>query len=190
MLKSPYDLAIVIGRFQPFHCGHATLLDKALQIAPQVVMVLGSAAQTRSIKNPFTWQERQAMICNTLDKHLCKRIHFVPLSDYNDDISWCNALIKAVNNKCPHAEHIALVGHPKDALTTQYLHLFPDWQLVTIPQQGQINATAIRDSYYRADSHWEHQIKDQVPPAILGYLKSCMHQSYYTTLRATYLSSH
>ena len=62
----PADAAILIGRFQPFHNGHAGLLQKALTTAAQVVVVLGSAFHARSPKNPFTWQERAAMIAATL----------------------------------------------------------------------------------------------------------------------------
>ncbi|MBG6222322.1 cytidyltransferase-like protein [Janthinobacterium sp. CG_23.4] len=60
------DAAILIGRFQPFHNGHAGLLQTALASAAQVVVVLGSAFHARSAKNPFTWQERAAMIAATL----------------------------------------------------------------------------------------------------------------------------
>lgn len=33
------DVAVVIGRFQPFHNGHAGLLKLALETAPRVVFV-------------------------------------------------------------------------------------------------------------------------------------------------------
>ncbi|MDP9108408.1 MAG: adenylyltransferase/cytidyltransferase family protein, partial [Pseudomonadota bacterium] len=49
-------LAVLIGRFQPFHNGHASLLAAALAAAPQVVVVLGSSFHARSAKNPFTWE--------------------------------------------------------------------------------------------------------------------------------------
>ena len=47
-----FDMAILIGRFQPFHRGHAALLGKALASAPQVTVVLGSALGARNTKNP------------------------------------------------------------------------------------------------------------------------------------------
>src|SRR6185369_8381910 len=46
------DLAVVIGRFQPFHRGHAALLGHALEVAPSVLVVIGSAGAPRLVKNP------------------------------------------------------------------------------------------------------------------------------------------
>ncbi len=56
------DTAIYIGRFEPVHNGHMALLQRALDSAQQVIVVVGSAWQARSPKNPFTWQERDAML--------------------------------------------------------------------------------------------------------------------------------
>ena len=49
-----FDLAVLVGRFQPFHAAHLALLHRALAIAPRVVVVVGSAFQARTPKNPFT----------------------------------------------------------------------------------------------------------------------------------------
>ena len=49
------DLAVLVGRFQPFHDAHLALLTRALAIAPRCVVVVGSAFQARTPKNPFTW---------------------------------------------------------------------------------------------------------------------------------------
>lgn len=51
-----FDAAVLIGRFQPFHNGHAALLAKALETAPRVIVVLGSAFAARNAKNPFGWE--------------------------------------------------------------------------------------------------------------------------------------
>jgi bifunctional NMN adenylyltransferase/nudix hydrolase len=47
------DLAVVIGRFQPFHQGHLALLEHALRLAPRALLILGSAGGPRMLKNPF-----------------------------------------------------------------------------------------------------------------------------------------
>jgi cytidyltransferase-like protein len=61
-----YDTAILIGRFQPLHNGHLALLLDALSAARQVIVVLGSAHAARSPRNPFTWQERAALLHDAL----------------------------------------------------------------------------------------------------------------------------
>mgnify|MGYP001236183296 CR=1 FL=1 len=61
-----YDTAILIGRFEPVHTGHVALLREALSRAQRAIVVVGSAHQPRSPRNPFTWQEREAMLRGAL----------------------------------------------------------------------------------------------------------------------------
>lgn len=55
--------AVIIGRFQPVHQEHLNVLFlTALLEYDKVIVLIGSANQARSIKNPFTWHERAWMI--------------------------------------------------------------------------------------------------------------------------------
>lgn len=56
------DALVFIGRFSPFHNGHKAVIDAALKQAKEVVVVVGSSFAARSIRNPFTFEERKAMI--------------------------------------------------------------------------------------------------------------------------------
>ena len=38
-----YDYLVFIGRFQPFHLGHKSVVDEALKLAENVIMLIGSA---------------------------------------------------------------------------------------------------------------------------------------------------
>ena len=81
-----FDYLVFIGRFQPFHIAHREVIDIALAQAEQVILVLGSAQDERSIKNPFSIAERQQMILSSFDEATRKRIQFVPIIDlYNDE---------------------------------------------------------------------------------------------------------
>lgn len=61
-LPQKRDALVFIGRFQPFHNGHKAVIDAALKQAKEVVVVVGSSFAARSIRNPFTFEERKAMI--------------------------------------------------------------------------------------------------------------------------------
>src|SRR5688572_10116743 len=95
-LAAVHDLAVYVGRFQPFHNGHLALLQRALTLAPQCVVVIGSAHQARTPKNPFTWQERADMIRLALTPEERSRVHFVPMRDYYDIDRWTAAIRHAV----------------------------------------------------------------------------------------------
>ena len=82
------DVAVLVGRFQPFHNAHLALLRRALRAAPRCVVVIGSAFQARTPKNPFTWTERAEMIRLALPEDQRERVRCVPMRDYYDEARW------------------------------------------------------------------------------------------------------
>lgn len=145
-----YDTAIYIGRFQPVHQGHLALLHHGLAHARQIIVVLGSAGQGRSAKNPFTWQERAALLRQALPTEARARVQFIPMRDYYNEARWVAEVRQAVAALLSAEARIALVGHFKDA-SSSYLRSFPGWDLLDVPRQGAIDATAIRNAYFGAD---------------------------------------
>jgi bifunctional NMN adenylyltransferase/nudix hydrolase len=62
MLDKEYDLLVFIGRFQPFHMEHKRIIEVALEKSKHVLVLVGSSGKARTIRNPFTYQERRDMI--------------------------------------------------------------------------------------------------------------------------------
>ena len=151
------DALVFIGRFQPFHNGHKAVIEAALEQAKEVVVVVGSSFAARNIRNPFTFEERKAMIEACFDKpqhfdytgpqgrNKTPRVKVVPVSDYPyDDNKWVNAIQKIVDETIPDAKDVGLIGHSKDS-TSYYLNIFPRWKNhVEVEDVGGINATDIR----------------------------------------------
>lgn len=57
-----YDIAVIIGRFQPIHRGHIPAFRKAEEIARQTVCVIGSINKPSTPKNPFSFEQRAALV--------------------------------------------------------------------------------------------------------------------------------
>lgn len=57
-----YDLAVIIGRFQPIHKGHLSLFRRAYELSDNVLCIVGSIDQPRTPENPFTFEERESLI--------------------------------------------------------------------------------------------------------------------------------
>jgi bifunctional NMN adenylyltransferase/nudix hydrolase len=177
------DLAVLIGRFQPFHNGHAALLALALDTAPQVVVVLGSSFHARNSKNPFTWQERADMIAATLPAAQRARVVFVAVRDYYEDGRWAAAVRRAVLARCGDVKRIGLIGHFKDA-SSSYLNLFPHWQLIAASNETEIDATRIRQIFFEAESIDVSLdvIATLVPVEIRQYMKAWSMLPYFAAL--------
>lgn len=177
------DVAVLIGRFQPFHCGHADLLRMALETAPRVVIVLGSSYHARSAKNPFTWQEREAMIAATLGPAERERVTFVPMRDYYDDTQWAEEVGKAVAEVSEPGAQTALVGYFKDA-SSYYLNHFPQWTMLAAEVDNAIDASDVRRIYFEAEDIDVSisVLEETAPPAVRQYLKAWAVLPFYAAL--------
>jgi bifunctional NMN adenylyltransferase/nudix hydrolase len=158
-----FDALVFIGRFQPFHNGHKAIVDVALTQAKEVIIVVGSSFASRNIRNPFTFQERKAMIeaCFTESQHFTyegaqgrvkiPRVKVVPVADYPyDDNKWVNAVRNVVHGALKWSAdplRIGLIGHEKDG-SSFYLKIFPTWDSVAVPNVDGINATDIRKALF------------------------------------------
>lgn len=167
------DAAVLIGRFQPFHNGHASLLRLALDAAPEVVVVLGSSFHARSAKNPFTWQERAAMIAATLAPDERERVRFVAVRDYYEDAHWAGVVAKKVARSAGEEKRIVLVGYLKDS-SSQYLNHFPQWREIFVSDAADIHATQIRKVLFEAEDIDVSLavVQALVPAAVRQYLRA------------------
>ena len=104
-----YDKVVFIGRFQPFHNGHAKVLEKALTLGEEVYILLGSSFKARSIKNPFTEQDRSLMISKSVSQKDIRRIRMDWTRDYlyNEDL-WMKSIQEAVDAK--PGEKVGIIG--------------------------------------------------------------------------------
>lgn len=178
-----YDIAVLIGRFQPVHQAHLALLGQALAHARRVVVVLGSAHAARSVRNPFTWQERRDMLVASVSTADARRIRCVPVRDYYDEPVWAQAVIAAVaesahsaglaSSVAAAAPSICLVGHFKDA-SSSYLRSFPDWALQETERLGSVDATPLREAWLAGApaSRWDSDLPDASRQFLLEFAQT------------------
>ena len=77
-------MQIVLGRFQPFHKGHAYLVEAALEKGPTVIAI-GSSQAESSMDNPWSADEREDMIRTWLAG---RDADIVKIPDRNDPPNW------------------------------------------------------------------------------------------------------
>jgi bifunctional NMN adenylyltransferase/nudix hydrolase len=193
-----YDLLVFIGRFQPFHLGHLAVIRRALAEARHVLVLAGSARRPRSIRDPFTAEERAAMIQACLDAEGA-RLSIAPLADamYNDPV-WIRNVQRAVDEclariypgRAESELKIGLAGHSKDH-SSYYLRLFPTWGAVDVANHEGIGGTALRALYFsqpfdqaRVPAEAEATLARRVPPAVHVWLRRFASGEAYAELKA------
>lgn len=185
MSAHKFDWAVCIGRFQLFHNAQLALLREALRLAPRCAVLIGSAHQARSPRNPFTFQERVEAIRLALDEDERQRVDFLAVRDVYDEKCWVKAVQDALAKLTgsPHAR-IVLVGHRKDP-TSEYLDDFPGWPLHDVGRQGEVDGKALRAVLYSAESLDAAlaALASQVPASMLDFLRSWAQMSFLERLR-------
>jgi bifunctional NMN adenylyltransferase/nudix hydrolase len=158
------DFGVFIGRFQPLHIGHEHVIRQALDQVKHLIVLVGSANVARDPRNPFTFEERAAMIRSAFTYEMAEgRVIVEPLHDHlYSDTAWVTEVQRRVNSIVLDAGNgsgfrstgltnfrIALTGYGKDA-SSFYLKLFPEWDNIQIDSQyGTFSSSDVRNRYFQ-----------------------------------------
>ena len=190
---TPYDFdcLVFIGRFQPPHLGHLAIICEALKQARQVIVMVGSSWQARSLRNPWHFDERQAMIRSGFDNADNQRLEITPLLDalYNDDV-WVRDVQRKVRDLAAPANarlpRIGLIGASRGQ-SSYYLSLFPQWESVSVPLVEGISASQIRERLFRSPGSTNDYLSTgayhDLPPGVVESVsKFCKGEDYHRLL--------
>ncbi len=158
--EKPYDAAVFVGRFRPFHVAHKRVADEALRLGKRVIILVGSSNAPRGDRNPFLFEEVRDMIWGVYGPEIASgRLILDKLPDEPDDDLWVLKVKQTVLRHMPgNSDHvtlhgcndfkIALMGWKKDS-DSYWLDLFPQWTFTPVPPIVSVNATDIRKSLFQ-----------------------------------------
>ncbi|MCP9901049.1 bifunctional nicotinamide-nucleotide adenylyltransferase/Nudix hydroxylase [Cyanobium sp. Cruz CV13-4-11] len=185
-----HDVAVLIGRFQPFHEGHLALIASAFERADRLLLLLGSHRCAPDTRNPWSSEERERMIRAALPADWQRRLEVIPIRDhlYSDNL-WLAEVQQKVLAVTDEDDRVLLVGHRKD-LSSYYLDLFPQWDFQDVPLKNAVHSTAIRQAYFSGGDGqpWA----SHVPEAVCAFLTEYRETGRYRRLRqeADYIASY
>lgn len=61
-MGKPYDVGLICGRFQTFHIGHESLVNEAVKLCDRVLLLIGSAQECGTERNPLNVITREKML--------------------------------------------------------------------------------------------------------------------------------
>ena len=85
---------LLIGRFQPFHRGHLSVVRTIRAERPDdsLLLGIGSAQESFTWKNPFAAGERFEMIARAIAEADLDRVEIVPIPDIHQHALWVRYL--------------------------------------------------------------------------------------------------
>lgn len=148
--------AVFIGRFQPFHKGHLSVVKKISRKC-RLTIVIGSTNR-KSGENPFPARLRQRMIRAALAEAGIKDVVVIPMPDTRDDQLWAKKFLHLTKNP-----DLVVTGNSWVVKCLKNSGV----EFLKIKEKGRkISATKIRAAM-RAGKPW----KQMVPGAVFKFLK-------------------
>lgn len=182
-----YDYLVYLGRFQPSHLAHVETVKVGLQKADKIIVLIGSSFQPRTIKNPWSWQERADMISLSLTIEERQRVIFAPIADdaYNNQ-RWVTQVQKVVDKCSNSSKQVGMIGHTKDD-TSFYLKLFPQWPHIEMSNIDDLHATDIRDALFTMPRQdFSNEYLPKLPKEIHDYLLAWTYKPEASALQFEY----
>ena len=165
---------VVLGRFQPFHKGHAAMIIAAENFRKEnnpelkLIIAVGSSNRSQTLKNPWSDSERIEMILFWLDNEVNFEATIVSIPDIEDPPNWVS-----------HAERY----HGKKGVffssdsSTSELYEISEWPVVStsLIKRGRFEGWRVRETARMLSTiNDEDAIKmilgESVPESIIDFL--------------------
>ena len=165
---------VVLGRFQPFHKGHAAMIIAAENFRKEnnpelkLIIAVGSSNRSQTLKNPWSDSERIEMILFWLDNEVNFEASIVSIPDIEDPPNWVS-----------HAERY----HGKKGVffssdsSTSELYKISEWPVVStsLIKRGRFEGWRVRETARMLSTiNDEDAIKmilgESVPESIIDFL--------------------
>ena len=152
---------LYVGRFQPFHLGHLSVIKEILKGAEELIIVIGSAQYSHNFNNPFTAGERLVMVRRALDESNVdsKRVWIVPVPDVHLHMMW----VSSVEGYTPEFD----VVYSNEPLTRR-LFMESGYKVkpIRLFERKAYSSTEIREKMVK-DQDWEKL----VPKSVVAFIK-------------------
>ncbi|MEA1945377.1 MAG: nicotinamide-nucleotide adenylyltransferase [Euryarchaeota archaeon] len=149
--------AFYIGRFQPYHLGHHTVLTSIADQVDEIIIGIGSAQRSHEPENPFTAGERVIMVSRSLKK-LNIDYYVIPIEDIQRNAVWVSHVV----SMAPHFD-VVYTSNPL------VFRLFEEAGIRVerspMYQREIYSGTAIREKMLSGEA-WEHLVPETVARVI------------------------
>ena len=175
--ESPVSGVVILGRFQPFHKGHEFMLEFAEKWRQSnhpelpLIIAVGSSNRPESLRNPWSYQEREEMISHWIESNDFETIpEIISIPDIDDPPNWVS------HAESYHGEAGIFLSSDIDSLE---LYSKSNWPVVEIPMEERdrlegwrVRETARMLSTVNDEDAIKMILGESVPESIIDFLMS------------------
>ena len=147
----------LVGRFQPFHNGHEQLVRDIATEVDELVVGIGSADASHTVRNPFTAGERMVMISKVLSA-IDVQTYVVPLEDIERNAVW----VSHVESMCPPFDVVFSNNPLVIRLFDEANYEVRDSEMI---DRGRLRGTRIRENMIDGEP-WQDRVPEVVIAAV------------------------
>ncbi len=187
MDNKPYDIGVICGRFQTFHIGHESLVDTALKLCDRVLILVGSAQECGTERNPLNIDTRIRMLREVYgndNKFIIKGLS--DLTDENDiRPEWGRYLLDNVDRYIYKKPEVMIYGNDESRSRWFDPNDIKDVTEVIVNRSRiPISATAVRGFMVKDDRReWQTWVNPRLHKMYNEIRDELMSVPYYAALR-------
>ena len=171
-MTKPFALALLVGRFQPFHAGHGAMVRTALALAENVGVLIGSSQESGTVKNPFSWETRAGLI----RKIFGDAVMLAPLADIGvgNTAKWGEYVLRSAEESFGRLPDLLVSGKEKRRI--DWFDNAPGARVAElyIPKSIEISASQMREYFLQNDFESWKRFMDPVLWGEFGPLRACV----------------
>ena len=153
--KFEQKVGLYVGRFQPLHKGHEYIIKTALEQCDVLLVCIGSAQESNTPKNPFSYSARAIMLADCFpDEYMSGKLIPIPIKDRehpSDDSSWGEYLIKEIHNYFGYPLTPNIVFEGKEIVRSTWYDTLDIERVALDRTKIDVSGTKIRDALARDD---------------------------------------
>ena len=113
--KKLYDLGLVCGRFGHLHLGHINLIEASMNLCNRTLVLVGSAQESNTLRNPFNVETRIELIKNAFSNVSSDTLIIRGLNDLTNEfdfsVDWGGYVKKSVEDICGKFADLMVYGN-------------------------------------------------------------------------------
>lgn len=157
--------ALTIARFQPLHLDHYRAIQRMKEDGyEEVIIGLGSAECSYTMRNPFECRERIEMVHSVLKDEGFKHYFIIPIRDIGDNDLWATHVVRLV----PEFEMLYSTNPLVIRLFKNLGYRVVD-DVLAVEGSNRISGAMIREMIARGDEKWKELVPRQVYEKILEF---------------------
>lgn len=186
-----YDSGLIVGRFQTFHKGHQSLVDAGLQLCDRVLILIGSAQESGTERNPYNISTRIDVIRSVYADNSRVSVYALPDLTNENDITeeWGRYVLGQVDRYLYKAPELMIYGNDEARSRWFNINDIKDTAEFIIPRSRlPISATMLREMMVKDERReWMKWVNPKLHKMYDRLRAELMEVPYYKELQKTSL---